>query len=113
MSVAVPRRVTVVDDNADNANVLAALLRLRGHVVETALDGETAFTAAERFRPEAVFLDIGKPKLNGYDVCRKIRAQSWGRSIRVIAQTGWGQAHDRRRSEEAGFRRPPREAVWT
>jgi signal transduction histidine kinase/CheY-like chemotaxis protein len=100
---AIPRRVLVADDNADNAHSLAALLRLSGHVVETALDGETAFTAAERFRPEVVFLDIGMPKLNGYDVCRKIRAQSWGRGIRVIAQTGWGQVQDRRRSEEAGF----------
>jgi CheY-like chemotaxis protein len=103
VSVAMPRRVLVADDNADNANALAALLRLSGHVVETALDGETAFTAAEQFRPEVVFLDIGMPKLNGYDVCRKIRAESWGRGMRVIAQTGWGQAHDRRRSEEAGF----------
>ena len=98
-----PRRVLVADDNADNAHALAALLRLSGHVVETALDGETAYVAAERFRPEVMFLDIGMPKLNGYDVCRKIRAQSWGRGIRVIAQTGWGQAQDRRRSEEAGF----------
>ncbi|MGH9383528.1 MAG: hybrid sensor histidine kinase/response regulator [Vicinamibacterales bacterium] len=99
----IPRRVLVADDNADNADALAALLRLNGHVVETALDGETAYIAAERFRPEVMFLDIGMPKLNGYDVCRKIRQQTWGRGIRVIAQTGWGQAHDRRRSEEAGF----------
>jgi signal transduction histidine kinase len=98
-----PRRVLVADDNADNANALAALLRLNGHSVETALDGETAYMTAERFRPDVMFLDIGMPKLNGYDVCRKIRQQSWGRRIRVIAQTGWGQAHDRRRSEEAGF----------
>jgi signal transduction histidine kinase len=103
LSQALPRRVLIADDNADNANALAALLRLNGHEVETALDGEMAYTAAERFRPEVVFLDIGMPKLNGYDVCRKIRKQSWGRDIRVIAQTGWGQAHDRRRSEEAGF----------
>src|SRR6185503_182490 len=76
-----PRRVLVADDNADNAHALAALLRLNGHEVETALDGEMAYTAAERFRPEVVFLDIGMPKLNGYDVCRKIRKQSWGRGI--------------------------------
>ncbi len=99
----VTRRVLVADDNADNANALAALLRLSGHQVETALDGESAYTVAERFRPEVMLLDIGMPKLNGYDVCRKIREQSWGQEIRVIAQTGWGQAHDRRRSEEAGF----------
>jgi signal transduction histidine kinase len=102
-TVLVPRRVLVADDNVDNANALAALLRLNGHLVETAIDGESAYSTAERFRPEVVFLDIGMPKLNGYDVCRKIRQQTWGRGIRVIAQTGWGQAHDRRRSEEAGF----------
>jgi CheY-like chemotaxis protein len=100
---ALPRRVLVADDNADNADALAALLRLNGHMVETALDGETAYTVAERFRPDVMLLDIGMPKLNGYDVCRKIREQAWGRKIRVIAQTGWGQAHDRRLSEEAGF----------
>jgi CheY-like chemotaxis protein len=99
----VPRRVLVADDNVDNADSLAALLRLSGHLVETALDGEMAYTTAETFRPDVMFLDIGMPKLNGYDVCRRIRQQPWGRNIRVIAQTGWGQAHDRRRSEEAGF----------
>jgi signal transduction histidine kinase len=97
------RRVLVADDNADNTDALALLLRHRGHVVETAGDGEEAYSLAERFRPEVVLLDIGMPKLNGYDVCRKIRQQAWGRSMRVVAQTGWGQAQDRLRSEEAGF----------
>jgi signal transduction histidine kinase len=99
----VQRRVLVADDNADNTATLATFLRERGHDVETALDGETAFQAAERFRPDVVLLDIGMPKSNGYDVCRKIRQQSWGRNMKVIAQTGWGQAGDRLRSKEAGF----------
>jgi CheY-like chemotaxis protein len=81
---------------------MAMLLREMGHDVQTAYDGEQAIEAAA-FRPDVVLLDIGMPKLNGYDVCRKIREQSWGQEIRVIVQTGWGQAHDRRRSEEAGF----------
>ena len=98
-----PRRVLVVDDNEDNVGALAQLLRQQGHVVETAIDGETAYTAAERFRPEVVLLDIGMPKLNGYEVCRRIRQQPWGRAMRVFAQTGWGQAEDRRKTEEAGF----------
>jgi signal transduction histidine kinase/CheY-like chemotaxis protein len=99
----VARRILVVDDNPDNVGTLAELLRQQGHLVETAADGEAAFTAAERFRPEVVLLDIGMPKLNGYEVCRRIRGQPWGRSMRVFAQTGWGQADDRRMTEEAGF----------
>ena len=99
----VPRRVLVVDDNEDNVGALAQLLRQQGHSVETAIDGEAAYTAAERFRPEVILLDIGMPKLNGYEVCRRIRQQPWGRAMRVFAQTGWGQAEDRRKTEEAGF----------
>jgi len=99
----IPRRILVVDDNEDNVGALAQLLRQQGHLVETAIDGEAAYAAAERFRPEVVLLDIGMPKLNGYEVCRRIRQQPWGRSMRVFAQTGWGQADDRRKTEEAGF----------
>jgi signal transduction histidine kinase len=98
-----PRRILVVDDNEDNLGALAQLLRQQGHLVETAIDGEAAYSAAERFRPEVVLLDIGMPKLNGYEVCRRIRQQPWGRAMRVFAQTGWGQADDRRKTEEAGF----------
>ena len=98
-----PRRVLVVDDNEDNVGALAQLLRQQGHLVETAIDGEAAYDVAERFRPEVVLLDIGMPKLNGYEVCRRIRQQPWGRAMRVFAQTGWGQAEDRRKTEEAGF----------
>jgi signal transduction histidine kinase/CheY-like chemotaxis protein len=97
------RRVLIADDNDDNANALAELLRHRGHVVETAGDGEAAYAAAEQHRPDVVMLDIGMPKLNGYEVCRRIREQPWGRQMRIVAQTGWGQSEDRRRSTEAGF----------
>jgi CheY-like chemotaxis protein/anti-sigma regulatory factor (Ser/Thr protein kinase) len=97
------RRVLIADDNDDNANALAELLRHRGHLVETARDGEAAYAAAERHRPDVAMLDIGMPKLNGYEVCKRIREQPWGRQMRIVAQTGWGQTEDRRRSSEAGF----------
>ena len=81
------------------------LLRLTGHEVETALDGIQAIEAAERFRPEVVLLDIGMPRLDGYGVCRHLRAQPWGEAIAIIALTGWGHEEDHRKSREAGFNR--------
>ena len=99
----VSRRVLVVDDNHDSAESMAMLLRAYGHLVETAHDGEAALQAAENLRPDAVLLDLGMPKLNGFEVCERLRATGWGKSILVIAQTGWGQAQDRARSMEAGF----------
>jgi PAS domain S-box-containing protein len=97
------RRVLVADDNRDNAESLAMLLRLTGHEVETALDGIETIEAAERFRPEVVLLDIGMPRLDGYGACRHLRAQTWGKELVIIALTGWGQEEDRRKSREAGF----------
>jgi CheY-like chemotaxis protein len=99
----VSRRVLVVDDNADSAESLALLLRVEGHLVETAYDGRAAVELAERFQPDAILLDLGMPGMNGYDVCEEIRSQPWGRSILMVAQTGWGQAQDRARTFEAGF----------
>jgi PAS domain S-box-containing protein len=98
-----PMRVLVADDNPDSANGLALLLKIRGNEVRTAHDGLEVISAAEAFRPEVMLLDIGMPKLNGYEVCRHIRAQSWGKTTAIIALTGWGQEEDRRRSREAGF----------
>jgi CheY-like chemotaxis protein len=99
----VPRRVLVVDDNADNTAALAMLLRQLGHDVEIADDGEMALARAMYFRPDVILLDISIPKLNGYDVCRRLRQHEWGRNIRVFAQTGFGDEQDRLRSAEAGF----------
>jgi CheY-like chemotaxis protein len=96
-------RILIVDDLKDSADSLAMLLRMSGHEVQTAYDGEEAVIAAEKFRPEVVLLDIGMPRLNGYDACRRIREKPWGKSIILIAVTGWGQEDDRRRTEEAGF----------
>jgi CheY-like chemotaxis protein len=99
----VARRILVVDDNKDSADSLALLLRFSGSEVEAAHDGLEAIAKAEAFRPDVVLMDIGMPKLNGYDAARRIRQQPWGRSMVLIAQTGWGQGEDRRLAEEAGF----------
>lgn len=96
-------RILVVDDNKDSADSLAMLLRLKANEIRTAYDGMEAVKVAETFRPELVLLDIGLPKLNGYDVARHIRQQPWGRNVLLVALTGWGQDEDRRRSQEAGF----------
>ena len=96
-------RIVVVDDNEDAADSLAQLLTLSGNEVRVAHDGEAGIAEAESFQPDVVLLDIGMPKLNGYDVCRRIRAQEWGRDMMLVAMTGWGQAEDQRRSHDAGF----------
>jgi len=96
-------KILVADDNEDAADSLAMLLELRGHEVQTVYDGLAAVEAAETFRPEIVILDIGMPKLDGYDACRRIRETTWGQRVVLIAQTGWGQPEDRRRAAEAGF----------
>jgi CheY-like chemotaxis protein/two-component sensor histidine kinase len=96
-------RILVVDDNRDAATSLATLLQMTGHESFAAFDGPTALEAMERHRPDVVLLDIGLPGVSGYEVCRRVRAQPWGGEITCIALTGWGQAEDRRRTEEAGF----------
>jgi PAS domain S-box-containing protein len=97
------RRVLVADDLRDSADTLAMLLRLHGHEVQTAYDGEEAVARAREFRPEVILLDLGMPRMGGDLACRVIREQPWGREMHVIALTGWGQESDRRRTEEAGF----------
>jgi PAS domain S-box-containing protein len=97
------RRILIVDDNRDSADSLAMLLEITGNKTYLAHDGEEALKAIEQHRPEVVLLDIGLPKLNGLEVCRRVREQPWGKNIMIIALTGWGQDDDRRRSEEAGF----------
>ena len=96
-------RILIVDDNRDGADSLGMMLRIMGNDTRTAYDGQEAVDVAEAFRPDVVLLDIGLPKLNGYEACRRIREQPWGKSMVLIALTGWGQEEDRRRSHEAGF----------
>jgi PAS domain S-box-containing protein len=96
-------RILVVDDNRDAADSLAIMLRLAGHEVEMANDGLEAVQAAGAFRPDVVLLDIGLPRMNGYEAARHIREQPWGKDMPLIALTGWGQEEDKRRAQEAGF----------
>jgi len=102
-TTATQRRILVADDNNDALESLATLLQLSGHEVYTAANGAVALESAEQHRPEVALLDIGMPKLDGYEVARRIRAQPWGARITLVALTGWGQDSDRRRSQEAGF----------
>jgi CheY-like chemotaxis protein len=98
-----PCRLLVADDLREIADSLARIFELMGHTVEVAYDGEDAVRRVAAFRPEVALLDLGMPKLNGYDACRQIRATAWGRGMTLIAQTGWGQDEDRRRTREVGF----------
>ena len=104
---ATPKRVLVVDDNADAAETLSQLLEMLGHVPATANDGTSALQAFDAFAPDVVLLDIGLPDLDGYEVARRIRAGG-DRPVRLVALTGWGQAEDKRRAAQAGF-----DAHWT
>jgi len=98
-----PRRILIVDDNRDAAMSLAMLMDITGNETHTAHDGQEAVEAAARLRPDVILLDIGLPKLNGFEACRKIREQPWSKTIVIVALTGWGQDDDRRKSLEAGF----------
>jgi CheY-like chemotaxis protein/two-component sensor histidine kinase len=97
------QRILIVDDNRDSAISLGMMLSLMGNEIRTAHDGLEGLEAAEAFQPDVMVLDIGLPKLNGYEVCRRIRKQPWGKRMVVVALTGWGQEEDMRRSNEAGF----------
>jgi PAS domain S-box-containing protein len=99
----VKHRLLIADDRKDTVDSLAMLLRIMGHEVQTAYDGQDAIAAAETFRPDVCLIDIGMPKVNGYDVCRHIRQQPWGKDSVLVAMTGWGQEEDKRRAMEAGF----------
>ncbi len=96
-------RILVADDNEDSAASLAMMLQIMGNEVRTAKDGLQAVEAAAAFQPDVILLDIGMPRLNGYEACRRIREQPGGQKAVLIALTGWGQDEDKRRSAEAGF----------
>ena len=96
------RRILVVDDNADAADSLGMLLEVRGDDVRIAYDGLEALDVAAEFNPQVVLLDIGMPKISGYDVARRLRDER-GDSVLLVAITGWGQEDDRQRARESGF----------
>ncbi|CAN7180346.1 response regulator [Massilia sp. LjRoot122] len=96
-------RLLVADDNVDAADLLGEVLRMEGYAVQVAYDGREAMQMAEQWRPDALVLDIGMPHANGIEVARWVRAQDWGRSVALVAVTGWGQQQDRSATLEAGF----------
>jgi CheY-like chemotaxis protein len=96
------RRMLVADDNRDVATSMAMLLTLLGNEVVAVHDGIEAMKTAEAFRPQIVLMDVGMPRLNGLDATRRIREQTWGRAVIIIAVTALGQESDRARSREAG-----------
>jgi PAS domain S-box-containing protein len=99
------RRILVADDNPDSATTLSLMLEVMGHEVRIARDGQEAVVLAATFQPEAILLDIGMPKMNGYDACRRIRGEPWAQRALIVALTGWGQDGDKNRSKDAGFDR--------
>ena len=100
---AAARRILVVDDNHDSAETLSMLLELTGHQTQLAFDGVEAVEAANNFRPDVILMDLGMPKLNGFEAARRVRQQPWSKGMVLVALTGWGQDEDRNRTAEAGF----------
>jgi signal transduction histidine kinase len=96
-------RVLIVDDNRDVTTSLERLLGRLGYDVRSAFDGAAGLEVAEVFRPRVALLDVGMPKMSGYDLARRIREYEWGKDMVLVAVTGWGQPEDKRRAREAGF----------
>jgi CheY-like chemotaxis protein len=97
------RRVLIVDDNRAAAETLRLVLTMAGHEVRVAYDGEEGLAAAAGFRPEVVLMDLGMPRMDGYEAAQRLREQPGGREILLIALSGWGQLHDKARTSKAGF----------
>lgn len=96
-------RLLVVDDNEPAGWTLSLLLKRLGYQVETCYEGPAAFAVADALRPDALLLDLAMPGQDGYQICRMIRQQPWGRAVIIIALTGYGGEEDQRRTREAGF----------
>jgi len=98
-----PRRVLVVDDHPDAAHSLCRVLELFGHESRFSQTGVEALRLADEFEPEVILLDIGLPDIDGYEVCRQLRARPWAVHVDIVAITGWGQREDLRKARDAGF----------
>jgi CheY-like chemotaxis protein len=96
-------RILIIDDNRSVVESLKMLLDLNGNMTHTAYDGLEGLEIAEQVRPEIILLDIGLPRIDGWECCRRIRQQSWGTHIMVYALTALGQDHDLLKSQQAGF----------
>jgi CheY-like chemotaxis protein len=103
VSAAQGRKVLVVDDNEDAAKMLALMLSLEGHDVRTAFGGAEALAAVETFTPETVFLDIGLPGMDGYEVARRLRQAPGLSAVTLVAMTGFSADEDLQRARAAGF----------
>jgi signal transduction histidine kinase len=97
------RRVLIVDDNEDAAEMLAELVKAWGHSARVAHDGLNAMDVGRDYHPEVVLLDLGLPRVDGFEIARNMRSEPWGSSARIVAVTGWGRDSDRQRSRDAGF----------
>jgi CheY-like chemotaxis protein len=98
-----PQRILVADDNQDAAECLSLQLQLAGHEVRTVNDGLEAVSVGNSFEPHVVLLDLGMPRMDGYEAARQIRGEPWGKRATLVALTGWGQQQDRQRTAAAGF----------
>lgn len=98
-------RILVVDDNKDAAATLAMMLKFLGHEVHVAHGGEAAVASAQHCQPALVLMDLGMPNVDGYEACRRIRAEAWGRELCLVALSGWGSDEDQRRTRGVGFNR--------
>ena len=96
-------RVLVIDDNEDAAESLAMMIELDGHEIRTVYNGAAALELAGCFRPDLVFCDIGLPKMDGYEVARRLRLEAEHSATVLVALTGWGSEEDKRKTKEAGF----------
>jgi DNA-binding response OmpR family regulator len=105
LETSAPQRILLVDDNRDAAEFLAALLRMDGHDVSLAFDGEEALQSAAAFRPEAALIDLGLPGIDGCEVAIRLRSLQATPPILMVAVTGWGSADDKARADKAGFDR--------
>ena len=93
----------IADDNVGAAEMLALVVEAAGHQVRLAADGAEAVRVADGFRPEIILMDLGMPRMDGYEAARQIRSRPWGSKVELVALSGWGQPEDKRRSREAGF----------
>lgn len=96
------KRVLVIEDNIDGARSLAQMLRLAGHHAEYAINGYVAVDMARKLKPDVIFLDIGLPGMNGYDVCRLLKREAGLETTMIVAVTGYGTEEDRERAQAAG-----------
>jgi two-component system CheB/CheR fusion protein len=99
------RRVLIADDNRDGAECMQLYLQMQGHEAHVAFNGGDALQLAQRIKPEVAVIDIGLPDMSGYDLAQRIREETWGRGVLLIALTGWGQDSDKLRARAAGFDR--------